>query len=74
MIQLLLRIAARYLVVPLAISLAVWLGMPHDEAVRMIDTITADPDVLMVLSMIVPAAVAAIEGWYLWIRNRGGPT
>lgn len=66
MLEPIIRIAARWLVLPFA----VWLGLPQET----VDAILADEDVRMVLTYILPVAVTVVEGWYLWAKTRGGST
>lgn len=66
MLELFVRILARYCLVPLLM----WLGMPEEAAAA----IAQDKDLQMLLIIGLPSIGAAIEGWTWWARRRGRAT
>ena len=59
----LVRIALRY-----GSAALIAFGIMSPEAA---DTVALDPDIALVLGLLIGAAV---EGWYAWVRRHGGAT
>lgn len=51
-------------------GLGVW-GLLTPEQVTFFEMLTADPDVVLVVSML---GAAAVEAWYTWSKRVGGAT
>lgn len=60
-----IRIFLRYILTPVI----AWFASP-ETAKEIVEIITSDEDLMILLGLVVPAIIAAIEGWFIYDKKK----